>query len=174
MRKARTVGSRLRTAALGLVASSLACGVPQAPPRNGSPAPDLVATTLEGDTLSLTAFRGRPLLLNLWATWCAPCREETPYLQSLHERYVERGLRVVGVTVDTRGSVSEIRRFMEEFGVTYTVLHDPDMVSTDRYAVSGLPATFLVDRQGTIRHVVAGPVAAGDQAFAAALSRILE
>jgi cytochrome c biogenesis protein CcmG/thiol:disulfide interchange protein DsbE len=122
----------------------------------------------------LSSFKGEPVLLNLWATWCAPCRRETPYLQTLHERYRERGLRVVGVTVDTRGSASAVRDFLGEFGVTYTILEDPDMVSMDRYAVIGLPATFLVDREGVIRHVIVGPVAEGNRAFEAALEGILQ
>jgi peroxiredoxin len=84
------------------------------------------------------------------------------------------GLRVVGVTVDTRGAASAVRDFIGEFGVTYTILADPDMVSMDRYAVIGLPATFLLDKGGVIRHVVVGPVAEGDARFEAALRAVLQ
>ena len=164
----------LRHARLVGLALVLGCAVPSGPPRVGSAAPDLVATTLAGDTLALSSLRGQPVLVNLWATWCAPCRRETPYLQTLHETYAARGLRVVGITVDTRNSESQILSFVDEFGVTYTILRDPDMTSMDRYAVLGLPATFLLDRDGTIRHFVSGPVAAGDAAFEAALARVLE
>ena len=141
--------------------------------RVGTRAPELLTTSLAGDTVALSSFEGAPVLLNLWATWCAPCRRETPYLQTLHERYAGQGLRVVGVTVDTRGAASAVRDFIGEFGVTYTILSDPDMVSMDRYAVIGLPATFLLDRGGVIRHMVTGPVAEGDARFEAALQAVL-
>jgi cytochrome c biogenesis protein CcmG/thiol:disulfide interchange protein DsbE len=166
----------MRAAAIliSLALTLVACASPDAKPGVGIEAPELVGTTLAGDTVALSSFRGEPLLINLWATWCAPCRRETPYLQTLHERYREQGLRVVGVTVDTRGAASAVRDFVDEFGVTYTILEDPDMISMDRYAVIGLPATFLVDREGVIRHVVTGPVAEGSRDFVAALRKLLD
>jgi cytochrome c biogenesis protein CcmG, thiol:disulfide interchange protein DsbE len=159
---------------LSLALTLVGCASPEARPGVGREAPELVGTTLAGDTVALSSFRGEPVLINLWATWCAPCRRETPYLQTLHERYRGQGLRVVGVTVDTRGAASAVRDFLDEFGVTYTILEDPDMVSMDRYAVIGLPATFLVDREGVIRYVVTGPVADGNRDFDAALRQLLE
>jgi cytochrome c biogenesis protein CcmG/thiol:disulfide interchange protein DsbE len=157
----------------GAVAST-ACAPPDRPAGVGMSAPDVSALTLEGDTVLLSSFRGEPILLNLWATWCLPCRREAPYLQELAESLGGEGLRVVGLSLDRAGFEPEIRDFVEEFGVSYTVLRDPDMVSMDRYPVAGLPATFLVDREGTIRHAVAGPVAEGNRAFEAALREILE
>ena len=129
---------------------------------------------MAGDTIDLGSFWGDPIILNLWATWCGPCREETPYLQTLQETYSERGLRVVGVSQDAPGSGSAIRAFMEEFGVTYTVLADPEMVAADRYGVIGLPATFLVDREGMIRQVVMGAATPGNQSFESTLRSILQ
>ena len=166
--------SQLRGPLLAAVLAVLACAAPAGKPGVGAHAPELEATSLSGEPVALSSFEGEPVLLNLWATWCAPCRRETPYLQTLHERYRDRGLRVVGVTVDTRGSADAVREFLDEFGVTYTILADPDMVSMDRYAVIGLPATFLLDRAGVIRHVVVGPVAEGDAAFDAALAAVLQ
>jgi peroxiredoxin len=165
-----------RSAAVALLGTLAltACAAPDAKPGVGRAAPDLVGTTLAGDTVALSSFRGEPVLLNLWATWCAPCRRETPYLQTLHDRYGKQGLRVVGVTVDTRGAASAVRAFLDEFGVTYTILEDPDMVSMDRYAVIGLPATFVLDREGIIRHAVIGPVAEGDRKFEGALEKVLQ
>jgi cytochrome c biogenesis protein CcmG/thiol:disulfide interchange protein DsbE len=157
----------------GLVVSG-ACAPPDRPAGVGTSAPDVSALTLEGDTVQLSSFRGQPILLNLWATWCLPCRREAPYLQELAETLGRDGLRVVGLSLDRAGFEPEIRAFMEEFGVSYTVLRDPEMASMDRYPVAGLPATFLVDRDGTIRHAVAGPVAEGDRVFEAALREILE
>ena len=158
---------------LALAALTVACTPPERPAGVGMTAPDVTALTLGGDTVALSSFRGEPVLLNLWATWCAPCRRETPYLQELAERHEGEGLRVVGLSLDRAGFEPEINDFVEEFGVSYTVLRDPEMVSMDRYPVAGLPATFLVDRDGMIRHSVSGPVAEGDRAFEAALREIL-
>ena len=162
------------TIALGLTGLCCNCSLPGPAPGVGDEAPDMEALTLAGDTVALGSFRGDPVLLNLWATWCGPCREETPYLQTLHETYSERGLRVVGVSQDGQGSGSAIRAFMQEFGVTYTVLADPEMVAADRYGVIGLPATFLVDREGMIREVVMGAVTPGSQSFETTLRSILQ
>jgi peroxiredoxin len=170
----RRFASVSRRAALLCALGVLACRVPEGKPGVGSEAPDLVGTTLAGDTVALSSLEGQPVLLNLWATWCAPCRRETPYLQSLHERFESRGLRVVGVTVDTRASRDAVREFMEEFGVGYTILQDPDMVSMDTYMVIGLPATFVIDREGVIRHAVTGPVDEEDREFTDALERVLQ
>lgn len=140
----------------------------------GNPAPDFAAVTLEGDSTRLTAYRGEPVLLNLWATWCAPCRFETPYLQEIHERFHEDGLRVVGVSQDTRSASRDIDAFVEEYGVTYDILHDPSMRVMDAYSAIGLPATFLIDGEGIIRWKRLGPVIEGDPDFEGAVEALLE
>jgi peroxiredoxin len=140
----------------------------------GSPAPAFQAMTLAGDTVSLESLRGAPVLLNLWATWCAPCRRETPFLQTVHERYGSRGLQVVGVTTDTRAAVDDVRAFLKEFGVTYRILHDPDARSMDLFSAIGLPATYLIGGDGVIRWAHLGEVREGDKAFARALEGALE
>jgi peroxiredoxin len=157
-----------------MTAAAAACEAP--PPRAGvgTPAPNLTALTLAGDTVALSSFRGRPVLLNLWATWCTPCRREAPYLQDIATRLRTEGLEVVGVSLDRAGFEPEVRAFVAEFGVTYTVLRDPAMIAMERYPVAGLPATFLLDRAGTIRWSVAGPVEEGDRDFEAALRDLLE
>lgn len=156
------------------LAAALGCAAPERPGQVGSRAPELVTTSLDGDTVTLSSLRGQPVLLNLWATWCHPCRRETPLLQALHEEYEGRGLRVVGVSVDNRGATEAIDEFIAEFDVTYTILRDPDMVSMDRYAVIGLPGTFLIDRDGVVRWTVSGPIAEGDPRLAAALAEVLQ
>lgn len=134
-------------------------------PEVGAAVPSFQAGTLTGDTLALADLRGEPFLLNIWATWCGPCRFETPFLQSVYEEFQEDGLRVVGVSVDQRGSREAIEAFLAEHGVTYDQLHDPSMAAMDTFYVLGLPATFLVDREGVIRLVRMGPVAESDQEF---------
>lgn len=139
----------------------------------GEPAFDYGATTVEGDSVSLSGLRGEVVLLNLWATWCVPCRTETPYLQSISEEYGDRGLHVVGVSQDVGDAEADIRAFVERYGVTYTILHDPQMRGLDLYRVNGLPGTFLIDREGVLRWMKYGPIREGDPAFLRALADVL-
>jgi cytochrome c biogenesis protein CcmG/thiol:disulfide interchange protein DsbE len=122
------------------------------PLRVGDPAPAYAAPDLTGDTVALAALRGQAVLLNVWATWCAPCREEMPELQALHERFATRGLRVLGVSVDASGSEDPIRYFLDEFGVSFTILHDPADRVSRLFRLTGVPETFLIDRHGRIAH----------------------
>jgi peroxiredoxin len=120
-------------------------------PTVGDPAPATYgAPTLAGDTLLLAQLRGSVVMLNVWATWCSPCREEMPGLQALHERYGDRGLHVVAVSVDARGSESTIDTFIREHGITFTVLHDVAEDVSHQFRTAGVPETFLIDRQGVI------------------------
>lgn len=162
-----------RLAWLSLLFAS-ACDDPgSGPPQLGGEAPAFAAASLEGDTLRLAELQGVPVLLNLWATWCTPCRTETPFLQAIHEEYRPRGLKVVGVTVDGAGSGRQIRGFLDEFGVTYDILHDPRMESMDIFSVWGLPATYLLDRDGRIRFIRMGPIEEGDPDFMTALEEVI-
>ncbi|HUP51969.1 MAG TPA: TlpA disulfide reductase family protein [Longimicrobiales bacterium] len=142
-------------------------------PRVGEPAIEYVAATLEGDSVSLASLRGEVVLLNLWATWCVPCRTETPYLQSLYEERADAGFRIVGVSLDTGGTADQVAAFVEEYGITYTILHDPQMRGMDLYQILGLPATFLIDREGVLRWMRFGPIAENDPAFLGALDDAL-
>lgn len=123
----------------------VAAGSPRFP-APGAEIPEYMAATLDGDTVALADYRGQVLLLNVWATWCPPCRREMPSLQALHEELGPEGLRVVGVSIDGHGSKEAVRDFLAEYGITYTILHDPDGRIHDAYQVFGLPTTYLVDR----------------------------
>ncbi|HEX6309792.1 MAG TPA: TlpA disulfide reductase family protein [Longimicrobiales bacterium] len=120
------------------------------PLASGDAAPVFAAPTLAGDTLSLEALRGTPVLLNVWATWCPPCREEMPGLQQLHERYAGRGLRVIGVSVDSRGAEAAIDRFLREGGYSFMILHDAADAVSREFRTIGVPETFLIDADGRI------------------------
>jgi peroxiredoxin len=123
------------------------------PLRVGDPAPAYAAAELDGDTIALQALRGNAVLLNIWATWCAPCREEMPELQALQERYADRGLRVLGVSIDESGSADPIRYFIDELGLSFTILHDPaESVSRQFRTRRAVPETFLIDADGRIAH----------------------
>lgn len=165
-----------RAGVLALAGVLLAgCGIeaPQGPPRAGDPLPAFAAAGLDGAEVRLADYRGQALILNLWATWCPPCRAEMPYLQELQDEFGAAGLRVVGVSVDDTGARPSLEAFLRESGVTYDILLDPDMITMDLFGVLGLPATFLVDPSGTVTHVRTGPVMEGDERFLAQIRAIL-
>ena len=158
---------------LAFAATACASGEGPQPPRVGEVAPPYTAVTLEGDTVTLESLRGRTVLLNLWATWCAPCRHETPFLQSLYEENRDRGFEIVGISMDTRDQKRSVEEFVEEYGVEYTILWDPQMRGMDRYQVLGLPATFLLDEDGIIRWMMYGPVGETSTTFLQAIEALL-
>ncbi len=161
-------------AAIGGSIGFLGCDLPERPPRVGDDAPAFTATLLDtGEQVSLADYRGDVLLVNIWATYCAPCRFETPYLVSVFEEYSDRGFQVVGITVDSNNSIAAVKRFLEEMEVSYEILLDPDMISTDVFAAIGLPATFILDRDGVIRFMQYGPILEDDPAFLKTLDEIL-
>ena len=153
--------------ALALIA--LGCDAPPAV-EVGSPAPAYAAVTLAGDSVSLDSLRGEVVLLNIWATWCHPCREEIPMLEQLHERYGERGFRVVGVSIDSPGEGEWVGTFGKQVGMTYPIWHDADDRISTIYQAIGVPSTYLIDREGVLRWRRMGPIRAGD----AALTRAIE
>jgi peroxiredoxin len=142
-------------------------------PRVGNPAVEYPAATLAGDTVTLASLEGDVVLLNLWATWCVPCRQETPYLEKIYQEQKDRGFQVVGISMDTGDAADDVEMFVEEYGVTYTILHDPQMRGLDLYQAPGLPATFMIDRDGILRWVRYGPILEGDADFLRALEELL-
>lgn len=126
----------------------------------GSRAPDYAAATLDGDTLHLKDLRGDVVLINVWATWCPPCLREMPALQRLHEALGADGLRVLAVNVDNASFGGDptdlVRTFIDEFGLTFDILLDPEYAIESAFQVSGLPMTFVIDRRGRIREKTLG------------------
>ncbi len=139
----------------------------------GAPVPEYRAVSLEGDSVSLAALRGNVVLFNVWATWCPPCRDEIPELRALQAKYQPRGLELVGVSVDAGGSDRAIRAFMKDFEMEYPVWRDPDERVSTRFLVVGVPATFLIDRDGILRWRKTGPIQPNDPALAAAIEQAL-
>jgi len=151
---------RARMAAVLLVAAMAACGPETRRPEIGAAAPDYAAPSLAGDTLALEELRGSPVLVNIWATWCVPCREEMPELQALHEELAPRGLRVVGVSIDQKQATGEVRRFLDEHGVDFTILHDPQSRVARVFRTVGVPETLLIGADGELRARWIGQVTA--------------
>ncbi|MFN0073294.1 MAG: TlpA family protein disulfide reductase [Chloroflexota bacterium] len=120
-----------------------------------SRAPDFSLVTLDDRTLSLAELRGKVVVLNFWATWCTPCRAEMPALEQVYQSYRERGLVIVGI--DVQEPADKVRAFLPEVGVTFPIVLDSDSRLALRYRATGLPATFIVDRAGTVRDIRLGP-----------------
>ncbi|HKY31842.1 MAG TPA: TlpA disulfide reductase family protein, partial [Candidatus Polarisedimenticolia bacterium] len=117
----------------------------------GSMAPDYAARTLEGEPARLAPARSRkPTLVNVWATWCVPCREELPLLADLHHRFSPRGLEVVGISVDDALSAGDVRSLAGRERIPYTILLDPDDRASSVFGLSMLPGSFLFDAQGIL------------------------
>ncbi len=113
------------------------------------PAPDFTLSTPSGTSLSLAELRGKVVLLNFWATWCVPCRKEMPAIEALYQRYKDRGLEVVAISLD-KLAAAPVEAFVQEVGVTYRIVLDPTWATARTYGVRGLPATFLLDRAGNV------------------------
>ncbi len=167
----------LRTALLVSSALLVACsGAERAPAvaTVGELAPAYSAALLDGGTASIADYRGQVVLLNVWATWCAPCRQEIPYLQSLHDAHATQGLAIIGVSVDAAGAEGTIREFRTDFGMTYPIWLDPEEKVQTTFLALGVPATYLIDREGTLRWKHLGTVRATDTTFTNALREALD
>jgi len=113
------------------------------------------------------------VLLNVWATWCIPCRREIPELQALHQQYSGRGLKVVGVSVDDAADAADVTEFVHNFSMTYTVVRDPANRISKLFRTPGVPSSFLIDRSGVVRWRHIGPFTSGDADLRKALEKSL-
>ncbi len=124
----------------------------------GSHAPDFVATDLDGTPVRLSDLEGEVVLLNIWATWCEPCRVEMPSLQRLHEQLGPKGLRIVAVSIDAPLGFfdlagyagGDVAGFAEEYGLTFPIWLDPAGEVKRKYQATAIPETFIIDRSGII------------------------
>ena len=129
-------------------------GLPADVPTQGAEAPDFALETIDGETVRLSDYRGQPVVINFWATWCTPCREEMPLLQETYEAHREEGLVVLGVNV--RESPEDVVRFLRQVGVDFPALLDPNLVVVEQYRVTSLPITFFIGRDGELKTLVVG------------------
>jgi cytochrome c biogenesis protein CcmG/thiol:disulfide interchange protein DsbE len=128
-------------------------------PLKGQPAPAFTLEDLSGKKVSLASYKGKAVLINFWATWCGPCKIETPWLIDLRNHYATEGFEILGISADDidRGDPQklsdekkEIARFVQQMHMPYPVLIDGDSISTPYGGLDALPASFFVDRNGTV------------------------
>jgi thiol-disulfide isomerase/thioredoxin len=115
----------------------------------GAMMPEYSASWLDGSKFEVASLRGKVVLLNLWATWCGPCRTEIPELQMIHQKYAARGFEVVGVSVDETGPEA-VKEFVDQQKVTYRIALDPEGKLASIFQTSVLPTSVLIDREGRI------------------------
>jgi len=118
------------------------------------PAPDFTLKSLDGANLRLEEYRGQVVLINFWASWCGPCRQELPVLDRLHQRYADAGFAVLGINVE--GEEQPARELLEKVPVTFPVLIDDGQLVSELYDLQAMPSTVVVDRDGVVRYIHRG------------------
>lgn len=141
----------LRTILLGTFFSVFTLSGLAASDLTGQAAPDFVLKSSTGENLRLSEHRGDVVMINFWATWCGPCRQEMPLLDDLHSRYGRVGFSLLGVNIDD--DARRAMQMIDELGVNFPVLFDETKEVSKLYQVEAMPVTVLVDRSGTVRHV---------------------
>ncbi len=128
----------------------------QAGPRAQGPAPDFTLSTFNGDQITLSDLRGQVVVINFWASWCPPCRDEAPYLEATWRKYRDQGVVFIGV--DYLDTEPEALTYIEEFNITYPNGPDLGTLISQAYRIQGVPETFFVAKDGTLRGVKVGPL----------------
>jgi peroxiredoxin len=141
--------------------------------RTPSLAPDFAVPDLAGQAVRLSAFRGRVVLVNLWTTWCPPCREEMPSMERLYQRLRDRGFVLLAVSQD-EGGAAVVEPFVRQLGLTFPILVDPEQQVGGRFHVWGYPESFLIDREGRIVERIIGPRDWASPEQVAAVERLLD
>lgn len=133
----------------------------------------LVGKTVDGTRFDIAELRGKVVLVNVWATWCAPCRDEMPELVRLAARGADRGVAVVGVSIDRRPDLLKVRAAIQQFAIPYPVVFDPDGEITAGWELRGYPTSLLLDREGRVRWRREGIIRPDDSDLASAIEAAL-
>ena len=153
------------------VTAAPASAAPALTPWGGAAAPALSLRDLEGRTHNLAAYRGKVLLVNFWATWCEPCRQEMPSIQRLRDKLGPKGLAVLAVNVDEPDA--RVRQFIKTTGLDLTIVMDPNKTVTRNWGVRYLPVSFIVGPDGRVRYRVVGDIDWDNETVVGTLSQLL-
>ncbi len=139
---------------------------------SGQPAPDFALKSITGENLRLSEFRGEVVMINFWATWCGPCRQEMPLLDELYRRYQKVGFQLLGINIDDdrRSAVKMVR----VLGVGFPVLLDERKDVSRLYDIDAMPATLLIDRTGIVRYVHHGYRSGYEQSYVDEIRELLK
>lgn len=150
----------------------LAAASQAAMPAIGGKAPDFTLKNSAGSNLKLSEHRGEVVMINFWATWCAPCRQELPLLNRLHEQYRKAGFRLLGVNIDDRPDAA--RAMAKNLGISFPVLFDSEKRVSRLYDVNAMPSTVLIDRDGKVRYIHLGYRAGYETRYEAQIRELLK
>ncbi|WP_134704399.1 peroxiredoxin [Ammoniphilus sp. YIM 78166] len=127
--------------------------------QKGNLAPDFELKALDGESIKLSDYRGKRIVLNMWATWCPPCRAEMPDMQDFYEANQDKGFIILGVNLTSSEKQPEnIAKFIDEFGLTFPVVLDEENSVADRYQVVSIPTSYMIDSRGVIQQKIIGPM----------------
>jgi len=143
----------MRTAVSALATVLLICTTAAALSTGETP-PPIDLPDQRGRKVDLKALRGNVVLVDFWASWCGPCRQEMPVLESLHEKYADQGLVIVGVNIDH--NPKKMNKFLRGVPVSFRIVHDPKITIAQRYEPSTMPSSYLIGRAGKLRYVHEG------------------
>ena len=123
----------------------------------GLPAPNFTFPGLDGKKVSLTDFKGKAVFLNIWATWCPPCREEMPSMEKLYQELKGEDFEILAVSIDASGA-TVVAPFMKEYNLSFPALLDPEGTIQNLYGTTGVPESFIIGKEGIIEKIVIGPM----------------
>ena len=125
-------------------------------PQKGFLAPDFSLSDMDGQTITLSELKGKPIMINFWASWCTPCRAEMPAIESVYKNYRDEDLIILGINTTNQDNINDATAFADKMGVTFPILFDLDGSVGILYQVRALPSTFFIDKQGVIVDVIVG------------------